>query len=293
MRDLPGSPAAFERAAGLAGPAATVQAVRELAGGTHARTWLVRTANPELEVVIREFPAGDGSARREARVLAALDRLDGLAPRLLASDPGSGDCGGSWVVISRLPGTADITPGQPSAWAGQLGTALARIHATSPHRLAGLERVLDRPSESFAGLSGPAAGRLAASRELLASAPAVLTHDDFWSGNVVWAGGVLTGVVDWSGGAVGPAGFDVGWCRLDLYLLYDEHIAGIFLDAYEAARGAALPGRLLSDLWAAARSEKIVETWVPNYRDLGRGDLTARQLRDRHTAWTEHLLSSL
>jgi Phosphotransferase enzyme family len=179
----------------------------------------------------------------------------------------------------------------PGCW--QLGTALARIHATSPHRLAGLERVLDRPSGSFAGLSGPAAGRLAAGWELLAGGPAVLTHDDFWSGNVVWAGGVLTGVVDWSGGAVGPAGFDVGWCRLDLYLLYDERIAGIFLDAYEAARGAALPGRLQSDLWAVARSHKTVETWVPNYRDLGRGDLTARRLRDRHTAWTEHLLSSL
>ena len=293
MRDLPGSPAAFERAAGLAGPAATVQAVRELAGGTYARTWLVRTANPELEVVIREFPAGDGSARREALVLAALDGLDGLAPRLLASDPGGGDCGGSWVVISRLPGTVDITPGRPSAWAGQLGTALARIHATSLHRLAGLPRVLDRPSGSFADLSGPAAGPVAASRELAASAPAMLTHDDFWSGNVVWRGGVLTGVVDWSGGAVGPAGFDVGWCRLDLYLLYDEAVAGTFLDAYEAARGAALPGRLLSDLWAVARSDKIVETWVPNYRDLGRGDLTARQLRDRHTAWTQHLLTSL
>jgi aminoglycoside phosphotransferase (APT) family kinase protein len=158
MRDLPGSPAAFGQAAGLAGPDATVQAVRELAGGTHARTWLVRTANPELEVVIREFPAGDGSARREARVLAALDGLDGLAPRLLAGDPGCGDGGGSWVVISRLPGSADITPGQPSSWARQLGAALARIHATSPRRLAGLQRVLDRPSGSSAGLSGPAAG---------------------------------------------------------------------------------------------------------------------------------------
>ena len=110
----------------------------------------------------------------------------------------------------------------------------------------------------------------AAGWQLLAGAPAVLTHDDFWSGNVVWRGGVLTGVVDWSGGAVGPAGFDVGWCRLDLYLLYDERIAGIFLDTYEAARGAALPGRLLSDLWAVARSEQTVETWVPDYRDLGR-----------------------
>ena len=292
MCDLPRSPAAVEQAARLAGPDATVRAVRALAGGTHARTWLVQTADPELEVVIREFPPGDESAGHEARVLATLDGLDGLAPRLLASGPGGGTSGGSWVVISRLPGTADITPGQPSAWARQLGTALARIHATPLHRLASLDRALDRPGESLADLGGPAAGPVAASRELLASAPAVLTHYDFWSGNVVWRGGVLTGVVDWSGGALGPAGIDVGWCRLDLYLLYDDAIAGIFLDAYETASGAALPHRLLWDLCAIARSQQTVETWVPNYRDLGRGDLTARRLRSRHTAWTEHLLSS-
>jgi aminoglycoside phosphotransferase (APT) family kinase protein len=292
MCDLPRSPAAVEQAAGLAGPDATVRAVRELAGGTHARTWLVRTANPELEVVIREFPPGDESAGREARVLAALDGLDDLAPRLLASGPGGGTSGGSWVVISRLPGTADITPARPSAWAGQLGTALARIHATPLHRLASLDHALDRPGGSLADFSGPAAGPVAASRERLARAPAVLTHYDFWSGNVVWRGGVLTGVVDWSGGALGPAGFDVGWCRLDLYLLYDEAVADIFLDSYEAACGAALPDRLLWDLCAIARSHRTVETWVPNYRDLGRGDLTAQRLRSRHTAWTEHLLAS-
>jgi len=60
-----------------------------------------------------------------------------------------------------------------------------------------------------------------------------------------------------------------------LYLLYGEHIAGQFLDAYQAASEHALPDPLLWDLWAAARSHHDVENWVPNYRDLGRRDLTA------------------
>jgi len=42
------------------------------------------------------------------------------------------------------------------------------------------------------------------------STPSVLTHHDFWSGNTLWQRGVLTGVVDWAGAAVGPRGFDVG-----------------------------------------------------------------------------------
>jgi aminoglycoside phosphotransferase (APT) family kinase protein len=119
----------------------------------------------------------------------------------------------------------------------------------------------------------------------------VLTHYDFWSGNTLWRGGVLTGVVDWSGGGLGPRGFDVGWCRLDLYLLYDEHIADTFLDAYETASGSVLPDRLMWDLWAVARSYEDLESWVPNYRDLGRADLTAAKLRERHTAWTQYLLA--
>jgi aminoglycoside phosphotransferase (APT) family kinase protein len=263
-----------------------------LVGGTHARTSLIRTANPELEVVLREFPPGDDTASREARVLRALDGLDGLAPRLLASDSGDAAARGSWLLISRLPGAANITVGEPSAWARQLGRTLARIHSTPLRRLAGFPNVLDRPSGSLAGISGPAASVAGLNWGRLASAPPVLTHYDFWSGNVVWEASVLTGVVDWSGGALGPRGLDVSWCRLDLYLLHGERIADEFLASYEAASGSILPDALLWDLWAVARSHQTVETWVPNYRDLGRSDLTAAELRDRHTAWTDHLLTN-
>lgn len=293
MRDLPLSSAAVEQAPGLAGQGATVQEIRTLAGGTHAHTYLIRTANPEREFILREFPCGDDGARDESRVLSALGGLGGLAPHLLASGADDGPSGGAWTLISRLPGSADITPGAPATWADQLGRTLARIHAMPAHRLTGFQSVSERPGGSLAAASGPAAGVVRASRELIASAPAVLTHYDFWSGNTVWDAGVLTGVVDWSGGALGPRGFDVGWCRLDLYLLYDEHIAARFLDSYQNASNAVLPDPVVWDLWAIARSHETVESWEPNYRDLGRADLTARELRKRHTAWTQYLIRAL
>jgi aminoglycoside phosphotransferase (APT) family kinase protein len=120
----------------------------------------------------------------------------------------------------------------------------------------------------------------------------VLTHYDFWSGNVLWESDRLSGIVDWNGGSLGPRGFDVGWCRLDLYLLYDEDIADHFLRAYEAAFGSVLADPALWDQWAVARSNDAVESWVPNYRDLGRPDLTAEVLRKRHEEWTETSLHS-
>jgi aminoglycoside phosphotransferase (APT) family kinase protein len=291
MPDAPRSAAAVEQAVRLAGPNATVEAFRSLAGGTHARTTLIRTANPELEVVLREYLPGDDAVRREVRVLRALDGLDGLAPRLLASDSADLASRGSWVLISRLPGTADITPREPVARAAQLGRALARVHQTPAHRVADFPSVLERADGSLAGISGPAAGTVAANWETLARAPVGLTHHDFWSGNVVWEDEVLSGIVDWTGGSLGPPGFDTGWCRLDLYLLHGQGIADRFLGAYETASESVLPDAVLWDLWAVARSHEMVESWVPNYHDLGRTDLTATELRNRHTSWTEHLLA--
>jgi len=290
MRELPWSRTAVEQAIALAGPRAAVRHISALAGGTHARTFLIQTANPDLEVVLREVPAGDAAACREAQVLTALDGFGGLAPRLLASGPGGTPPAGPWNLISRLPGAADITPARPSAFAAQLGETLARIHAAPQTHLIRLSSVFDGPGGPLQSLSGPAASLVSARQDFLIHAPRVLTHYDFWSGNTLWRDGTLTGVVDWPGGAVGPRGFDVGWCRLDLYLLYDQHIADCFLNAYQAASENAMTGSLLSDLWAVARSYQHVESWVPNYHDLRRGDLTATELRKRHTQWSRYLI---
>lgn len=290
MSSQPPLSAAVERAVRLVAADASVTAVRELRGGIHARTTLITTVHPELEVVLREFPAGDDAGSQEAHVLRSLAGLGGLAPQLLAEGTSTaGD--GSWLVITRLPGVADITPEHPSLWAEQLGQALARIHATSLSRLGGFSSVFSRAGGSQADLSGPAAGVVHAGWEQLASQPHVLTHYDFWSGNAIWEHGALTGIVDWSGGGLGPRCFDIGWCRLDLYLLHGERIADKFLDAYQAASQYVVPNTLLGDLWAVARSHEAVETWVPNYHDLGRTDLTAAELRSRHSAWTELLLA--
>ena len=118
----------------------------------------------------------------------------------------------------------------------------------------------------------------------------MLTHSDYWSGNVVWRDGSLSGIVDWSGAARGPRGFDVGWCRLDLHLLFDERIADVFVAAYEDASSATLGDIALWDGWAIARSHDTVTSWEPNYRPLGRADLDPGELRRRHRELTRRLL---
>jgi aminoglycoside phosphotransferase (APT) family kinase protein len=285
------SPGWLQRAALAAGPSATVVSVESLPGGSHARTFLLRTAAPATELVLRDFPRGDPAAGDEERVLRALDGLDGLTPRLLDADPGATWSDRPAVVISRLQGRADITPADPVDWATQLGRTLARVHAAPPAVTVGLDRVLDRPTAGLAVLAGPAARTVVGDWAAIRAAAPALSHGDFWSGNTVWEAGRLTGVVDWSRAAVGPPGFDVGWCRLDLVLLYDESVADVFFTAYCQASATPVPDPRRWDLWALARSHDIVATWDGNYRDLGRPDLTGPVLQRAHAAWTAQLLA--
>ncbi len=266
-----------------------ILAVARLEGGQHTDTWRVDTENPAFSVVVRQFPVADSAAALEQRVLRTLDGLGGLAPMLLG-----GDVNGQWSkhptsLISWLDGQADITPIDPEGWARELGCALALVHAVTNERLVGLPSVLDRRGGSQAALDGPLAAEVRSRWSQVIASPEVLTHSDYWSGNVVWRDGRLTGIVDWSGGALGPRGFDLGWCRLDLVLLFDEHIADVFLAAYEAAIGQRVGETVFWDRWAAARSHDAVDSWAPNYAPLGRADLGPGELRRRHSRWTTRL----
>ncbi|SCK48062.1 phosphotransferase family protein [Streptomyces sp. WMMB 322] len=287
------TPATLAWAAGLLGSAAgpDALAVHRLDGGSHASTHLLQAADPPRRAVLRRFPPGDDSAAREEKVLIALDGLEGFAPRLLGADPRGERCGVPGVLITHLPGRADITPADPDAAAAALGSALARLHAVPLARVAGFRDGMSA-ARSF---SGPAAAALEGHAGRLADRPRVLCHFDYWSGNVVWRDGTLLGVVDWSGASLAPRGYDIGWCRLDLALLHGPGTttADAFCDAYRDASGMPVPDVALWDLHSLARSHRTVETWVPNYAGLGRTDLTAEELRRRHTAWTARCLAAV
>jgi aminoglycoside phosphotransferase (APT) family kinase protein len=283
------SAAALDAVRRLAGASAVIVDVGRLEGGQHADTWRVQTDSPPLTVVVRQFPTADSGASREQRVLGALEGLGGLAPV-----PLGGDLDGRWSehptsLLSCLEGEPDIAPRDPERWARELGRALARVHRAANERLASIASVFQR-GRSGDELAGPLAPEVRSRWPQIAGSPEVLTHGDYWSGNVIWRDGALTGIVDWSGAARGPRGFDLGWCRLDLFLLYDERIADVFLEAYEAATGETVDDVALWDGWALARSHDIVDTWTPNYAPLGRPDLDERELRRRHSLWTTRLV---
>ena len=271
------SPALVSAAADLLGRPLTLD--RELTGGQHARTLMV--VDGDARAVVRMFPRGDDAVRRECEVLRRLGPLGPLAPRLLAHGAAQGH---PVIVTDAVPGGPPAPGLDPVVIGERMGTALAAIHDLDP---VGLPDESRQPTRS--------AGRLATTaheawREV--DLDRVLTHGDFWSGNTLWEGDRLTGIVDWSGAMSAPRGVDIAWCRQDLVLLGSTVAADRFLDAYESTTGRRVRDVRAWDVIAAARADAYVETWAPNYAGIGRPETDGRLLRSRFDAWVGSLIGT-
>lgn len=233
------------------------------------------------ELVLRRFPSGDDAVYREA-------------PRP-GRDRGTRQAGSAtarsrprWRTEGLTSDPDDVvtgaclhhTPDDSCDAARQLGRALAHLHAHPAGP--GLRTVLTAPAQHTTGVAASASAvaglHLAWSR--LATSAQVLTHNNFWSGNTLWAAGQLTGVVDWSGAGLAPRGFDLSWARLDLFLLHDRGVADAMTSAYETAAGLSVPDLDLWDVYAATNAHggsrggpRTTETWddptsaQPSYAD--------------------------
>lgn len=264
-----------------------IRRVRPLTGGTQAVMHVVDLERPSgpLEVVLRRYRADEESfAKREVLVLGALRGLDGLVPQLLGAEVEASSLGQPTLLLSRLPGAPVLSPHELSGWTRQLGEALARIHEVPAQAFTSLPGLLD---ELHPALGSGACGPLAAGWEVLAAQERVLTHGDYWSGNVLWHAGRLTGVVDWAAASLTPRGSDVGNCRLDLVLMFGEEAADGFLGAYEDASDLLVPRLALWDLLASvrAKTEHWLGGWLRAYHAFGRTDLDAPTLEARLDQW--------
>jgi aminoglycoside phosphotransferase (APT) family kinase protein len=254
--------------------------VQEFSGGEHAVTMLV--TDNQSEYVVRAFPKGDPAVGHEVDVLSRLTVLDDWVPRLVAyaNDPD----GTPLIVTTRVRGAHPSPSLDPSLMARQLGRALAVIHEQPGQ---GLRPAPAEPPEGLHPIQS------AATREWrrLAAEDRVLTHYDFWCGNALWDGDVLTGVVDWSGARFAPRGLDLAWCRQDLVLLGSPSSADLLLDEYEEAAEQRIDTIRGWDIYAAAQAFTSVEHWAPNYHGIGRHELTPTMLRQRLDQWIRHLLA--
>jgi aminoglycoside phosphotransferase (APT) family kinase protein len=80
-----------------------------------------------------------------------------------------------------------------------------------------------------------------------------LVHGDYWSGNILWDNGQLSGLLDWENAAFGERGFDVANCRMEMFVDGMDAAADTFLRTYETRTGKAVANLALCELVVAVQ----------------------------------------
>lgn len=197
----------------LVGP---IGGVRHLEGGITSTMLAVETAaEPVVLRLMTNEPwrrHGPGLVTRESEIQEMLASTPVRAPRSLALDPAGEHCGHPAHLMTFLPGAPDLVRADDRSLTA-LAETLAEIHAVIP-------TIEVRTYQSWAWEAkflvpdwAVDQGLWEEAFALLRSAPPAyepcFIHRDFRTGNLLWSGDRISGVVDWVETSIGPAWLDV------------------------------------------------------------------------------------
>lgn len=244
LRGAPPS-AALEWCAQAVGRGATVVRVWPLVGGTSSAVHAVDVRDRAGRVhplVLRRFVDEEWRAeepdapRIEATALTRAASLPLPTPRLVAL--GETDAI-PLLLMTRLRGSLVWQPADVDPYLRRLAAVLPELHAAAvdaelppyePYALTATHSPDDSQlwRRAFEIFHGPTPSD---ERRIL--------HRDYHPGNVLWAGGTISGIVDWASARIGPPPVDVGHCRSNLVSSLGMAAADRFLAAWLSVAGRA------------------------------------------------------
>ncbi len=276
--------------------------VRPLKGGTSSTLFelSVQENNEQLFYVLRLFHKADwlakepDLAKHEAASLQYAESAGLPVPQLIAYDETGDNSGVPAVVMTKMPGTVILQPSNDERWIDQLAAALAELHQT---------QATDFSYEYFSYndvflLEKPAWSKfqnewMRAFYIVSGGKPAYtecFIHRDFHPANVLWKDQHISAIVDWVNACRGPAGIDVGHCRVNLAQMYGISVANDFLKAYERHAGTLFTYDPYWDLVSLTDILDGSPTVYPGWRAFGMKNLSDELMRHR---LDDYLLSLL
>ena len=284
---------------------AVIESIEQLKGSTSSTLYQIslRSNQGMKNVVVRQFDNEEwleeepDLAFHEAESLRLAAKVHVQIPDIIAFDKTGRNCGTPAVLMTMLGGSVDLKPKNMEKWLNELASALVKIHQVEPANFPWSYFTyndissLEIPSWSSAPKAWEKAIEIVKGTQ--PEYKACFIHRDFHPTNVLWQDGKVNGIVDWVNACRGPAGIDVGHCRLNLAQLYDVATADSFLKAYQRYAGDTF---IYDPYWDFLSLIDILfgpPTVYPGWVAFGVMGLTDQMMAERLDMYVESLLQRL
>lgn len=228
----------------------------------------------------------------ERASLLALSREDLPVPTFLAADANAEECDAPSLLMSTLPGKAQLELSVYEAGMVQLAKTLYRIHQTPipsdfPWKYASYTPIQELKVPNWTTNPDDWKKALHFVQHSTPSFTPVFIHRDYHPTNILWEDGKLSGVVDWINACNGPALVDVAHCRTNFALLYGVDTADSFLIAYlnENPMDYTPYWDILSVFDFVDEEMEVYEGWT----DLGYTELSSSLMKSRAKDYIRYL----
>jgi len=237
-----------------------VEQINQLPGSTSAHLYdlTVSLDGKSENLVLRLFTLKEWLAKEpdlalhEARALQFARQLPVPTPQLIAFDQEGSYCGTPAVLMTKLSGEVNLKPDNRNNWIEEQAKSLSQVHQLEAVRF-------PWNHFSYTDLNSAKVPRWTSFPELWEEALQIVKgekpkvrmcfiHRDYHPANLLWENGRISGIVDWVNACRGPAGADVGHCRVNLAMLYGVEEADRFLRCYRDYAGARFQYELYYDL---------------------------------------------
>lgn len=272
---------------------ATVQSIVRLKGSTssilHNVSLLI--GEDKLNVVVRQFNNEEWLKEEpdvvihEANSLHLAEKVAVQTPNLMAYDKTGENCGMPAVLMSTLDGAVNLKPNDFNVWVNRLAQTLVAIHNVSADifkwKYFSYHDVETWPLPNWTRYPDVWKRLLKIAQGPMPAIEPCFIHRDYHPANVLWLGEQISGVVDWVNACHGPAGVDVGHCRVNLAMLYGVETADAFLNAYEQHAGTKF---LYEPYWDIIALIDILDgppTVYPGWAAFGMTGLTDVMMEER------------
>jgi len=226
----------------------------------------------DIKIVVRRYKIfanydqGE-KARREYKLFQLLQQSPVPVPELIYLDDSGSLLGTPGIITKYVPGTLELAPADPLAWAGAMARTLAQIHSI-PLEHVDRSFLLDAHPEAFWFFKpgGEIPSYIAAHPKgaaiwsaierlwpTMQPVPKGLVHVDYYPAQLLWDKNQIVAVVDWEEAAYGDPAIDVGYCCMQLARKGHVEAGKEFLRVYEQTMGRKTPNLILCELAATIR----------------------------------------